>query len=189
MTRYLFVCALIVLCSCKQVRQMKSFSKCDFRLDRITDIELAGVNLSNVQSVEHLNFRQLTTISSAFLNDALDLNLIAHIEARNPNEKPASMNQFDWILEVNDKDVAKGSVEQTTTVMGGETEMITIPLSQNLSELFDSKQEMLDFALNITNNDGLPSNVAIRIRPSVSVAGKSIRYPGYITVREDFSSE
>lgn len=187
--KYFILCTFILLCGCKQLQQMKSFSKCEFRLDQISNVELSGVEINNISSMDQLTFRQLTEISSAFLNDNLDVSLTAHIEARNPNEKTAAMNQFDWILQLNKKDIATGRLEKKTTIAPGDSEMIEIPISQNLSDLFDSKQEMLDFALGLAEDkQELPSNMSIRLKPSVSVSGQRISYPGYITVTKNFSS-
>lgn len=188
--RYSAIIAIIILiASCKQIKQMKSFSNCDFRLDRVDNIHLANVKMDDMQSAVQFSFKELTAISSAFLTNQLNVDFDTYIEAKNSNDVHAAMNQFDWIVQLNKKDIISGTFEENINIPPGETRMVKIPIHQNLNEVFDSKQDILDFALSIAGKNELPSNMAIKIKPSVSVGKRKIKYPGYITVDENYSSK
>ena len=50
--------ALLILSStsCRQAREAKTLSKCEFRMDAVKNTTLAGVNVQRIQSWTDLNF-------------------------------------------------------------------------------------------------------------------------------------
>ena len=48
----------------------------------------------------------------------------------------------------------------------------------------------MNFAFNLSGRGGiLPSNITIKVKPSISIAGANVKVPGYITVKKEISNK
>ena len=84
-------------------------AKCDFRLKTIENTNLAGVNIQHIQKLSDLNFIDAARISAAMAGKELPLTFTLNVEARNPNASQASIQRIDWILLIDDIEMANGT--------------------------------------------------------------------------------
>ena len=52
----------------------------------------------------------------------------------------------------------------------------------------DSRQALINFGLNLADAGNRPTRVSMKVKPTILVGALEIRYPGYFTVKHDFSS-
>jgi len=50
-----------------------------------------------------------------------------------------------------------------------------------------SAEAMLNFAMNLSGNGDKPTRIKVKIKPSILVNGQPLSYPGYVTVKTEFS--
>ena len=172
-----------------QSRAMKNFGECSFWLMDVQDVTLAGVDLQYVDQFSDLSFSETARITAAVLSGDLPLSFILNVEVYNPNPEKALMNEFKWILFIDDKEITKGIVERRVEVSpNGGTALLPISLSIDLFDALsgENADAIMNFGFKLAGHGGEPGRIKLKAKPSVYVSGKKINYPGYITVEGEF---
>jgi len=186
MKKIFVIITVVSLVSCGVINRMKSFSKCDFKLKSIENINLAGVKIKDLNSIDKLNFFELAKIAAAYSSKNLPLSLTVNIFATNPNTSPAAMTKMDWILNIDSTQVANGTLNKRIDVPanGGSTTFpveIKTDLMKFLNgQLLESLQN-LGIGLSGSNNK-TNSRISFKVKPYITIAGVSIPYPNYYTI-------
>ena len=175
----------------RQVAEIGQFVRCEFRLHSIDNIRLAGVLMGNKSSYNDLTMSDLAQITSAMISGKLFLTFDANLQVRNPNESLAAMNRMEYIILIDGSEMTRGMLDWRIEVQpyGGITSFpvgIQIDLLNVLSD--KSGKAMTNFALNLSGKGGEPSRVALKLKPTIMVGSRYIEYPGYITVRQEFTA-
>ncbi len=182
----------VLLTNCRQIRELSAFSKCEFRLASVNNTTLAGVNVQNVRSLSDLSLMQAGRITSAYASGSMPLNLVVNLDVRNPNPTTAALNQVEWILQIEGKDVVDGIINERVAISpdGGIT-TLPIRISADLRKIMDrnSAEENLNMGLGLAGANNQPSpKLTLRIKPSIMIGTANIRYPGYINVNTNFGT-
>ena len=93
----LFLVIVLSLGSCRSFREMRSLTKCKFRIATVKNIELAGVNIQNVRRFSDLGIRDAARATTALISGNLGLSMLINVEVKNPNKTTAAMNRLEWI--------------------------------------------------------------------------------------------
>ena len=186
--------AAVLLTACdvlKQVEGMQMLSKCEFRINTISDIQLAGVNVSNIRKIADVNPLDALLITNAWMNDQLTLKFNLNLQVKNPNSQPASMNRMDWILFIDDKQMLDGAVNERFVTGAGETGNLPVMINFNLAEVLkgESKDKIISTALGLIDGSGKSTRVMVKLKPSVMVGQQTIMYPGWMEVRHEFTAQ
>lgn len=190
----MMVMLIMAVSSCgimEQAKQMKTLTKCKFRLESVDNLILVGINVQAVQSIDDLGMIDAGKIMAAFLTGELPLSFILNIEAQNPNDQMAAMNRMDWILLIDDIEMVSGALTERVQIPpnGGVT---VIPLSMNmdLAEVLSGKsaEAVINFGFNLAGVGGAPTRITLRAKPTILVGNREITYPGYISIKTNFTS-
>lgn len=188
-TRFIIMAIMFSSCSVfQQTSEMKTFAKCDFRLESVSDLRLAGVNLQNKNSVSDLGFMDLTKITAAVAGGTLPMTFDLNVLARNPNPALAAMNRLDWILLIDDIEMTRGILNQRIEIPPNSITTFPVSMNFDLMKVMSGKSgdALLNFALNLNGTGGKPTRVKLKARPTILVGTKMLEYPGYITIKQDF---
>jgi hypothetical protein len=186
---------LIIINSCdisKQVSELKTFSKCDFRLYTVEDIHLAGINIEEYNDYTDLNLLDIAKISSALAKGELPIDFTLNVQVKNPNATTAALNKMDWILFIDNIEILNGTHEQRTEIpANGGVKKLPLKIKADLNEVLTGKsaEAISNFAFNIAGEGNKPTNVLLKVKPTINAGGIPIVYPGYINVRNEFTSE
>lgn len=189
---FILLSIIAVSTSCRSIRQGKALSKCEFRLESLQNISLANVQIDKVKSLTDLNLLDAGKITLALArNSSLPMGLTANIEVKNPNKKTAGLNELKWILYIDDIKMAEGESKQRFEVAASSTSVLPLQINLDLKKALQGKSRdaLLKFAFNMAGFGKEASRVKIRAKPSFKVLGGTIRYPGYIKITQEFSSE
>jgi hypothetical protein len=190
----LFIATLFTLSSCdilEQASQVANLTKCEFRLKSVDQMRLAGVNIQQVDQLSDLNFIDAARITAAATSGNLPLNFTLNVEAKNPNGAAAGLNRLDWILLIDDIQMVSGVNEQNVQIAAnGGTSVIPLTIGINLKEALKGKSAdaIANFGLNLAGAGNKPTRITLKAKPSIMVNGRSIAYPGYLTVENEFTS-
>ncbi len=186
--------AAVMLTGCdvlKQVEGMQMLTKCEFRINTISDIQLAGVNVSGVKKISDINPLDALIITNAWLSNQLPLDFNLNLEVKNPNNQPASMNRLDWILFIDDMQMLEGAVNERFVTGAGETGNLPVQIGFNLAEVLkgESKDKIISTALGLVDGSGKSTRVMVKLKPSLMVGQQTIMYPGWLEVRHEFTAK
>lgn len=183
------LCVLFVLSSCdvlQQAQKMTNLIKCDFSLKNVEGLTLAGVNVQNIQSLSNLNLLDMGKLTAALSGGSLPLDFTLNVLAKNPNTAAAGMNRLDWILYIDDIEMTKGVMNKQVNIPANNgTAVIPIHMNLDLKKVLTNKtgDALLNFAMNLAGANGKPTRFMLKARPTISISGYSLDYPGYLTVK------
>jgi hypothetical protein len=175
----------------KQASEIRQFSRCDFRLNSISNIRLAGVVMDDKSGYSDMTMPEMAQVTAALLSGKLLLTFDANLQARNPNDKLAAINRMEYIILVDGSEITRGELDRRIEIQpdGG---IASFPVNVQLDVLKalsdKSGKAVTNLALNLSGSGGEPSRVSLKLKPTVMIGSGYIEYPGYITVRKEFSS-
>ena len=177
--------------SCDVLQQMVTFTKCEFKMNSLTDTKLAGVNIQKVSSFSDLSFMDAANITKTLLGGELPLTFNLNIAAKNPNSATAAMQKMNWILYIDDNEITQGILDQPVNIPPGQTVNIPLAIKLDLKKLFNdkTKNSLLNFAFNLADAGDYPTRVKLAIKPTIDIAGIPIEYPGYFNLKKEFGAQ
>ena len=188
------LCFLFSFTSCdvmQQVSQMNNLTKCDFRLESVQHLNLAGVNVQNVKKVSDLNMLDAANLAAAISSQKFPLDLTLNIEAKNPNTAAAGMSQIDWILLIDDIEMTRGILDQQITIPENNgTAIIPMNMHIDLQQALSGKsaEAVINFGMNLAGAGNKPTRFTLQMKPTITVGGFPIAYPGYLNVKTEFGT-
>lgn len=195
LSRKIFLTLLLValsLVSCKQVKEAMTLAKCDFRLKNVESLKLDQVELWGLKAYTDISFIDIGKLGVTYASGSLPMNLKLNLEIRNPNSAKAALNRLDWILLIDQNQVAEGTTNYRVEVepKGGVASMpLTISTDLKQALTGQSLKSLVNLALNFFDAGGAPSKLTIKAKPWISIGNSSIAYPGYINVKKEFGAE
>lgn len=188
----LSIAIMIAFVSCKQLQELQSLTKCDFKLRTVDNIQLAGVNVQQIQNLSQVGLLEVAKLTTAYVSKNLPLSFNLNVDARNPNPTKASLTALDWILEIDNIEMTRGILNKRFEINpnGGIT---TIPMMMDFN-LFNvltgkTKDAMLNFGLNLAGAGNVPTRITLKARPTIMVGTIPVQYPGYIAIKNSFVSK
>jgi len=185
---------LNLLSSCdvlQQASQVSNLAKCDFRIESVKQLNLAGVNVQNIQNISDLSLIETGKLAAAFSSQQFPLDFTLNIEARNPNASVAGMTKMEWILLIDDIEMTQGILDKAVTIPANNgTALIPMQMQVDLKKALAGKSgdAVINFGLNLAGAGNKPTRFTLRMKPTITVNGLQITYPGYVNVKTEFGS-
>jgi hypothetical protein len=200
--RYITMNKIFVICllaigfsSCginKQAQQLKALEKCDYRLVGVNNITLAGTDVKKLISEKSINLVNFPAMAVAYLKGNIPLKANLNLEISNPSTSLAAINNFDYIILINQQQIANGTVDQRVSIDPGQTKSVPIQLNANVYDFISNKEmleEITSFLGSATKGTEKKGIVTLKIKPSIDVGGSLVKYPGFITIDKEVSSK
>lgn len=184
---------LISLNSCDVIQQaakMATLAKCEFRLQSVSLLTLAGINVQNIHKLGDLSLLDAGKLSVALASGQLPLEFTLNVEAKNPNSAAAGLTKMDWILYIDGIEMTHGIVDQQVNIPANNgVSVIPMKMKVDLKQALSGKSAdaILNFGMNLAGVGNTPTRFTMKLQPTVNVASFPITYPGYITVGTEFS--
>ncbi|MCD4678766.1 MAG: hypothetical protein K8S00_00115 [Bacteroidales bacterium] len=193
--KIIFIFSIILLMgSCdisRQINEMNAFSKCDFRLYTIEDIKLAGVDIQQYKSYKDLKFMDIATISTSLAKGNLPLTFTLNVQVKNPNPATAALNKMEWILFIDEIEILQGVSNQRAEIPpNGGISNLPLQINADLMKVLsgESAEAVSNFAFNLAGQGNRPSRIMLKVKPAIMVGNTPVSYPGYISVKNEFTS-
>ncbi len=195
MKKVLFALILtFALSSCDVLNQIGGayqLSQCEYKYNKINDIQLAGINLGDGASISLSNFASLSSILMGGTLQTIPFSMTLNLDVKNPNERAALLNAMDYAIEINGMDFTAGKVDVPLRVEAGQTSVLPISVGVDLKNLMNRysrdrvAKEMSGF-LGLSSD---PTNITVKIWPKVMVGNTLIKVPAAIPISFTFGGE
>lgn len=172
------------LLSCQTLREVATLKDVQFRLDRASDARLAGVDLDEIRSYQDLRGADVARLAASVSEGELPLSFTLHVEAENPssNSVDARLTKMDWTLLLDEQETVSGVFDREVVLPPGTPKDVPVDLRLDLIEFFDQNLQGLVDLASAVSGEGPPTNVQLRVRPTVRTPLGEMKYPNPITV-------
>lgn len=169
-----------------QVAQMANFANCSFDFNSLNQIQMLGIDLSKGMTKDNLNITQGLALVNAISNRTLPVTFNVNLDVKNPNSTAASMAKMDYIISLNGKEVVSTTLNKSVNVPANSTNMVTIPISTDLFQLFsgESADAIVNLAFKLAGASSNPVNIGIKVKPYITIGTQQLAYPDYITINK-----
>ena len=191
---FLFVTAFsLASLSCSTIQEfgkaLTNLQRCQFKLDSVTDFNLAGIPLSGKSS---FSMEDGLKLLPTFQQKRLPASFNVNVAALNPNDgsggttkSAATLTSFAWTLLVDSAVTIGGNIANPITIPGtGQQVVIPLHMDLDLYKFFQNRgyQNLLNLALALGGTNKSTSRVALRAKPTIKTDFGNITYPGEITI-------
>ncbi len=190
-TLVLALAGSILLSSCDMLTQVAdqfasvaNLMNCDFSLKNVSNVSVAGVNVKNLTQGK-LTATDVLKLVAAYQSKQVPLAMDVNVDVTNPTTTKAAMTALDWILSIDNTDMASGVNTKSYTIKPSATTTVPLGVNAELADLFSKKglDALKTFASSFTS-EGISSNVGLRVKPSISVGTAQVPFPDYIKLEK-----
>ncbi len=178
------VIAITVFSGCSTIQSISSLKSCNFAMKNVTDVSVAGVNLTDKSSFKDVSTTDVLKLGAAYLTKQFPLSFNVNVNVTNPNATTAKLAGLDYILWIDDVKMTSGSMNQSLSVAQNETAVMPLNFSIDLLNILqgESKDKILSFGCGLATGNPDVSRVKVSFKPSFNVGGSVIKSPTYITI-------
>jgi hypothetical protein len=175
----------------RQVHEAKNLAHCEFRLKAIEDVRLGGVEIQGLRSAKDLSLKKLAQLTRALNGESVALDFAVVVEVLNPNDGKAGVNELEWVLYVDNNELAAGNLSQRIEIDSHQVADVSLQVASDLKKVLKHRaaESLMHLAFNLSHKGSGSSSLLLKIKPKVYVAGTAIPYPGYIEIQREFTSE
>jgi hypothetical protein len=176
--------------ACDILQQMMTFTKCEFKMNSLTNARLVNIDVQNKKSISDFTLIDAANLTKSLVTNKFPLTFDLNIEVKNPNTTPASMQKMEWRVFLDDIQIVEGVMDQRVAIEPGASQIIPLQVAVDLKEVFtkESKDALINLGLNLADAGGYPTRVKLDIKPTVYVGSFALAYPGYFTLKKEFGS-
>jgi hypothetical protein len=186
---FAFIGISVLMFSCdvaQQVMGTYQLTQCKYDYNSISGLTLAGINLQNSSSLSALNPLNLATLTSAFSSSSgsLPLNFTLNLDVTNPGIQAALLSGLEYVLEIDNREMTTGFLDQKLQIDGGQKTVLPIKMSFDLKKVLsgESLESIKNLAFNFAGIGNASSNVTVRLKPSFMIGNQKVAAPSYIPV-------
>ncbi len=180
----------VSMTGCDVLQQMATFSKCEFKMNSMTDTRLAGVNVQSKSSFKSLSFIDIANLTKTLSSGTLPLTFNLNLEVKNPNATLAAMQQMAWKVFIDDVEMTAGVLDKKISIEPNASQVIPLAITIDLKKVLKgkSKDALLNFGFNLVGAGNYPTRVKLDVKPTVLIGSFPVSYPGYFTLQKEFSA-
>ncbi len=177
----------------KQARQIEALEKCTYEISSADSIYLAGRDVSKLIKDRSFDLSNMPELALALFRKNIPLKARVNLTISNPTANEAAINQFEYLVLIKNREIANGFVNQKVSVAPGGSVTVPVRVNSNIYSFISNgktMEEILDFVRGGESGAAERKGVVtIRIKPTIEVGGKLVKYPGYITIDKEVSSK
>ncbi len=174
-----FIALMLGSCAVSK-NQVEALAKCDYSVESMTDVRLAGRSVAGFTDGGGVNLSSLPGLAVAMLSKDLPLEAKVNMKVSNPTTTRTAMNSFKYLIEIQGKPMFEGTVNENLNLNSGESAVVPLTFKANI--FGTAKENGLDNVLNEIFTKKGEGFMVLKIKPSIKIGSNNIYYPGYITV-------
>lgn len=177
---------LALLSGCATLQQFGALRNVDFDLSGVSDVRMAGIDVSRVRSFTDLSLADAAALATAVANRDLPLDLQLDVVAVNPadNYADARLVEMAWTLFLEDRETVSGIVDREVVLPRGQPTDVPVRVGLNLVEFYEGNaRDLFELASSLAGVGGQPKEVMVEVLPTVQTSLGPIRYPEPLRLR------
>jgi hypothetical protein len=174
---------------CGVSRKISLLEQCRYDLKSADSVYFAGRDVSRQIKTRTFDLGSIPELAIGLIRKDIPLRARLNIGINNPGSKAIEINQFDYIILFKGQELVNGTTERRINVNPDETTIVPITIRTNIYSILSDKntrQEIFSYLRGTENAKN--SLISIKIRPSIRVGNKLIKYPGFITIDKELNN-
>ena len=160
----------------QQLKAVRTYAKTTFRLVGIDEAQLAGLDVQPGAGGAALSPAQTSQLAAARGADNVPLKLRLRLEARNPNRDKVLLNQLEYEVLVDNREVASGSTDEVLEIGPRGTLAIPLAVTANVHDALAAGLRPEALAAALSSWSRQPGRLSVRVRPTFQNAtGRAYR--------------
>lgn len=191
----LYLIFLIFLSSCtinRQVKEIKTLEKCIFSLGEIENLQVSNTDINKIIQSGEINLARLPSLALGYLSRSIPLHAKFKLDIDNPTPDKAAINQFDYVISINDYQLIEGTMDQAVEIPAGEQRSVPLDFTINIYDFLANesiRNDIQDFIRSSKNKETQEAQLIIKIKPSLLIGNKLVKYPSFINIKKELSNE
>jgi hypothetical protein len=178
----------LITSSCGVSRKISLLEQCKYDIKSADSVYFAGKDITRQIKTGTFNLGSIPELAIGLLRKDIPLRARLNLGINNTGSKAIEINQFDYIILFKGQELVNGTTDRRIDIKPDETTIVPIIIRANIYSILSDKntrQEIFSYlrGANSTKN----SLISIKIRPSIRVGNKLIKYPGYITIDQEMN--
>ena len=190
----LSLCVMLTSCSvlsglADQIKSIANLANCEYSLNSVSIVSVAGVDVKKVAGGQ-IGVTDVAKLAASIINKQIPLAMDFNVGIKNPTETNAMLSVMDWIVNVQNTQLAQGSTTNTYKINAGRTSTVPLSVATDMYRIFskDGIESLKNFASSF-KSDGTSSKVGIKVRPSLNVGSQVLKTPNYITIEKNIGKK
>lgn len=165
----------------QQVNALKNYN---YDVQSVSDVRIAGRVADDLFSANNNSLAALPGIALAILSKDLPLEAKVNMTVNNPTDQVTNINAFKYLIEIQGKPFFEGEVNQRINLKNGESTVVPLSFKANLFGVTEQGNGIERVLSDVFTREGNGA-VVLKIKPSINIGGRTVYYPGYLTVDKD----
>ncbi|MCD8165902.1 MAG: LEA type 2 family protein, partial [Bacteroides sp.] len=183
-----FTTLLVILQGCgvaSQVGQAYNMVQCRYDYNSVSNLTLGGIDLSRGIGIS--TTPQILALLSGS-NSSIPMSFTVNLDVTNPNPNTAALHGLAYILQIDNVEFTRGSVNQALHIPSGGTQILPLSIGLDLATLLsgNSKDAVQNIIKNFIGTGSEKSKVTLQIKPSFRIGSQTVSAPQYIPISFSF---
>ena len=183
----ILISSCLLFTSCKvfnQIKEVANLANCEYTLKNVSNLSVAGVNLQKVAK-QGISMSDISKLASAFISKDVPLTMNVNVNVANPTAQNAALTAMHWVMEIENTEFASGVNNKVYQIKAGKNTIIPLAVKTDVYSVFSERGlESLKSFVKSFSGDGTSSQVKLKVKPSLNVAGIEFTSPTYIKLEK-----
>lgn len=192
-TLFVILCCCIIAFSGCSILQFSNLLNCKFAMSGVRNVTWAGINFSNINSLQDLSITNMTKALDAIKRMDFTITCDVNVKTENPTNRMARLIGYDYELFLNGQPnaIAKGSSRDKEYIIpANSTAEIPIPVTMDLVSVVKNREvgSIIQCIRDIQGKgNGTSSDVTVKFTPYLSMGRAPVRLSP-LTLTKTFQS-
>lgn len=192
-TLFVILCCCIIAFSGCSILQFSNLLNCKFAMAGVRNVTWAGINFSNINSLQDLSITNMTKALDAIKRMDFTVTCDVNVKTENPTNRMARLIGYDYELFLNGQPnaIAKGSSRDKEYIIpANSTAEIPIPVTMDLVSVVKNREvgSIIQCIRDIQGKgNGTSSDVTVKFTPYLSMGRAPVRLSP-LTLTKTFQS-
>lgn len=174
---------------CGVSRKISLLEQCRYDIKSADSVYVAGRDITRQIKTGSFDLGSIPELAIGLLRKDIPLRARLNLGIENPGSKPIEINQFDYIISFKGQELVNGTTDRRIDIDPAETTLVPIMVRANIYSILSDRNTREEIFSYLRGTESMKKSlISIKIRPSIRVGNKLIKYPGYITIDKELSS-
>jgi hypothetical protein len=193
MKKILFIGFIALIASgCGVSRKISLLEQCQYDIKSADSVYFAGRDITRQIKTGIFDLGSIPELAIGLLRKDIPLRARLNLGINNPGSKAIEINQFDYIILFKGQELVNGTTDRRININPDETTIVPIMIRANIYSILsdrNTREEILSYLQGTSRTNNVQKSlISFKIRPSIRVGNKLIKYPGYITIDKELNN-